>query len=87
MEALLSKEKQFELAENFLQLSEEVGRIVDELRSMVPRERKIEFDRISLDIRKTIFRRTCDIVKITEQARTWAVDGEVTDDDPANRQM
>lgn len=85
VETSLSKEKQFDLAEKFFQLSEEVGRMVDELRNMVPRERIVEFDRISLDIRGTIFRRTCDIVKITEQARTWAVEGEVTRDDSASR--
>lgn len=87
VETPISKEKQFELAEKFLQLSEEVGRMVDELRRMVPKESKVEFDRISLDIRNTIFRRTCDIAMIAEQARTWAVDGEVTEDDPASREV
>jgi hypothetical protein len=78
MEALLSKEKQFELAGRFFELAEEVGRTVDKLLLLIGDE-QLKQQHANLyaaaeNVRRQIFWNSCNYLDITEEARTRALE-------------
>jgi hypothetical protein len=84
MEASLSMEKQFEIAEKLFNLSENVGKIVDKLTALIDIDKlrsDPELYKSCLYFRRTIFQGACDALKLSDDARTWAIESEVQSDE------
>lgn len=78
-EALLSREKQFEIAEKFFELSEDIGRTVDKMWRLIDSEifnKHPELSEEAFAIRAEIFRRASDILKISKQVQEQTLKGE-----------